>query len=211
LLSSFDLVSSPSTYISKRLKESSPGLPVVDMPHGIDKKLFDTCTEGSPYKNSPNAVFIGVNYLDWRFIGIVSAARPDVTFHIIGNPPGGISRPNVVCHGLIPFRETIRYLLNADIGLMSLVYRQGIEVFERTLKFIQYTYCRLPIVAPLYLGLEYPHLFAYKDAEESMISAFDQALQYDGDTIDRSWVRDWNEIAEHLIREGCGREKRGSA
>jgi 2-beta-glucuronyltransferase len=63
----------------------------------------------------------------------------------------------------------------------------------------QYTYCRLPIVAPLFLKHDRPHVFYYEPAnDDSIRQALADALGYDRAQISTESVASWDNIAARL-------------
>ena len=94
----------------------------------------------------------------------------------------------------------IPYLQHADIGLQTLVERPGAECFADSLKMQQYTYCRLPIVAPQFLQSNRTHVYCYTpDSDESIREAFRAALRHDRSQIDVSGILSWDDLAKQLL------------
>ena len=63
----------------------------------------------------------------------------------------------------------------------------------------QYTYCRLPIVAPTFLRHEREHVFYYTPGEdESIGQAIADSLKFDRNRISTASVMSWDEIALKL-------------
>jgi 2-beta-glucuronyltransferase len=194
-----DLVSTPSHYLLDKFS----GRPHAQLHfHGVRKDLFDS-PSASPYTGGgPHAVFVGTAFLDVDFLRAAAAARPGWTFHIIGPFRALPTAPNVLAYGEIPFAQTVPYLQHADVGLHTLSRQPGVESFTDTLKVLQYTYCRLPIVAPSYLRSDRRHLFLYDLAvPESVPEALDAAAAFDRSTIDRSAITTWDELAV-VLAEG---------
>jgi 2-beta-glucuronyltransferase len=172
-----------------------PGTTTLYLPHGIDKDAFDGAQE-TPYKTARNAVSVGDMLFDAHAIATMARAFPDWTFHLFGRlarlpePPG-----NVVTHGERPFGEIAAYIRHADIGIAP--YRANHDadyISQSSLKMIQYTYCRLPIVAPHFAAAGRSHVFGYDPADEASISAaFSAASTSDRSLIDISGVRTWDE------------------
>ena len=82
---------------------------------------------------------------------------------------------------------------------MMLEYEPGAEVFSDSLKVRQYTWCRLPIVAPDFLAADRPHYFRYGRSDHAGLGeALDAAAAFDRSTIDRSGVADWSQLAATL-------------
>jgi 2-beta-glucuronyltransferase len=199
LLPLFHLVTTPSAYITRRLRALDPSAKVVDHPHAIHKRAFKPDLP-NPYTTRNNVVFAGLGDFDFGFLALAIKARPDCRFHLIGNMPRKVAAENVHYYGVLPFDQVIPYMMHADVGLQTLARSPGVEAFERTLKIVQYTYCRIPIVAPAYLNLPDAHVFRYEPTEESIRKALDGALSFDRSKVDASWVRDYAELAAQLLQ-----------
>jgi 2-beta-glucuronyltransferase len=139
----FDLVSVPTQEIAAVL---APYGSVDVHPPGIDKTALDRPTE-SPYGAGPAAVFAGVSPLfDYDTLALAAELAPHVGFHIVGPPPR--SQPvNVSFHPELPFADLVPYLRHATFGL--LFFPPGYASLGQGNKVAQYSYCRLPVVAPL--------------------------------------------------------------
>ena len=113
--------------------------------------------------------------------------------------------PNVIAHGEKPFAQTIPYIQHADIGIAP--YRPAPNadyLSQSSMKMMQYTYCRLPIVAPLFAAAGREHVLSYNPADEgSIVRAMEQAISFDRNTIGISAVADWSNIVDRLC-DGVG-------
>ena len=126
----------------------------------------------------------------------VPAAAPPESTPLAAPLPAA---PNLICHGERPFRELIPYLQHADIGLQTLAYTPGAEWFADSLKMSQYTYCRLPIVAPSFLRSDRPHVYYYEPGDDvSIQQALMSAHAHDRLTISADGVLTWDELAATL-------------
>jgi len=200
ILPKFNLISSPSSQITEKLQSKSPVANIITQYHGIEKTLFDKNYPNPYIGDSKNLVFVGSGFMDETFLKIVSEINQNWKFHIIGNLPQPVESANIKYYGEMPFNETIPYLKFADCGLQTRSYSPGIETLEKSVKFVQYTYLKLPIIAPIYMGLKEPHVFSYEHNLESIEKAICEALSFDRESVDRSWVRSWNDIALELLR-----------
>jgi 2-beta-glucuronyltransferase len=155
----------------------------------------------SPYagESAGRAVFVGAAYLDRGFIDMAASELTDWEFHVIG-PVGSIpARANVVAHGELPFGETVPFIKHADVGLATLRYLPGAESFTDSLKIIQYTYARLPIVAPEFMRSARTNLFTYRPGDrESIRAALLAARAFDRTSVDRSGIGSWEDLAREL-------------
>lgn len=197
LAPAFDRVSVPSAALAERFAGVAEAH--VDH-HGVRTELFDAATE-SPYPadDAVDAVFVGVSRLDRPALEAAARLQPGWRFHIIGPLPELPALPNVHGLGELPFEQTVPYLRHADVGLMMLEYEPGAEVFTDSLKVRQYTWCRLPIVAPDFLAADKPHYFVYGRSDLAGLgAALEAAAACDRSAIDRSGVSDWTQLAATL-------------
>jgi 2-beta-glucuronyltransferase len=199
LAGAFDLVSTPSEYIQRRFAH----LPNAALHfHGLDKAAFDVDVP-SPFAGNgrTNLVFVGNSHFDYDFLGRASRLFPEVDFHIIGPIPSLPERANVIAYGEIPFRKTIPYLKHADAGLQIRSYSPGAESLTDSLKVMQYTYCRLPIIAPDFLRSQRDHLFCYRPGEDASIrESIAAALKYDRSRVRTDNIDSWIELTQRLLR-----------
>ena len=82
----------------------------------------------NPYSGGPNAVFLGFWPIDVPFLRAAARARPDVTFHVVGQTID-VPEPNIVSYGELPFRDTLPFVKHADVGLHTVVYRPASNRF----------------------------------------------------------------------------------
>jgi 2-beta-glucuronyltransferase len=166
----FDLVSAPTPQIAELLSRFGP---VEVHPPGVDKAALDRPTE-SPYGERPAAVFAGVSPLfDYESLASAAELAPHVAFHVIGPPPRPL-RANVVFHPELPFDEVVPYLRHATFGL--LLFPPGYASLGQGNKVAQYSYCRLPIVAPARLEGDRPNLCFFEPGDaESLLHALETA------------------------------------
>jgi len=200
IASQFDLVSVPSQSIYQLFE----GLSQVKLHlHGIHKELFAK-QSANPYPRShhPNIIFVGNSYFDRQFLDLASQLFPDWSFHIIGPIENLPRRNNIITYGELPFEATIPYLKHADIALQTLAYSPGVESFSDSLKIIQYTYCRLPIISPSYLPSSRSHIFYYeRDDKNSIKNSLISAKACDRRAIDTNNIYSWDELISCLLTE----------
>jgi 2-beta-glucuronyltransferase len=196
----FDLISVPNALLLRRFEH----LPqAVLHHHGICKSRFDQ-DYPSPYGEGweTHLVFVGTAYLDIDFIDKASAHFPTWAFHLIGPLPGVPRRHNVFAYGEMPFDATIPYLKHADIGLHTLICKSGAASFADSLKVIQYTYCRLPIVAPEPMRSARVHTFYYQPGDQtSIVRALDHARAFDRAKVEVEGIHSWKALAQ-VFSEG---------
>jgi 2-beta-glucuronyltransferase len=199
-LPAFDVVSVPTRLMLDRFA----GHPRARLDfHGIRKDLFDRPSE-SPYgaRFERNAVFTGVSKLDREAVALAAAARPRWGFHVIGPFAGLPAAPNVIGYGELPFERTIAFVKHADLGLHTLEAGPAAATFTDSLKVIQYTYCRLPIVSPDHIPNWRPNVFFYRAGDAASIArALDAAAAFDRARTVLDGIRSWDELAGVLAGE----------
>lgn len=173
------------------------------IPQAIDKKIFDAPSP-NPYIKLQNAINVGDMLFDETVIDILARAHPDWTFHMFGKGARLTTPlPNVIEHGEMPFEKLVPYLQHADIGLAPYkASRQAAYLKQSSLKFVQYTYCKLPIVAPRITSNGDPHIHIYWEynGPNGVIKAFENALKYDRNAIDRSRITGWEDVVDNMMR-----------
>jgi 2-beta-glucuronyltransferase len=197
----FDLISLPSQYAFNTFascKNASLHY------HGVAKEIFDQpCA--NPFEPSSgsqartNAVFVGCSHVDMDFLARSSRLMPDWAFHVIG-PLSGLPRAaNIIAYGEMPFLQTLPYIKHADIGLQIRTAGPGAQSLADSLKVIQYTYCRLPIVAPEFLRCGRSNFFYYQPGDDNSIAtALRAARDMDRDRVDTTGIHTWDELAMSL-------------
>lgn len=198
-LPEFDLVSVPSSHMYKIFQGKTPNLRLHY--HGIRKDLFDR-DYLNPYSGLAGAhlVFVGISHFDYDFLERASRSFPDGQFHVIGPIKPKINRSNVHFYGEKPFYETVPYIKHADVGLAAWEYRPGAESLSDSLKIIQYSYARLPIIAPDFLCSSRPNVIAYHPGDDASIAeALRKALEMDRLSIPTDGIYSWEELAQALV------------
>jgi 2-beta-glucuronyltransferase len=158
----FDLVSAPTPRIGEMLGAYGP---VKVHSPGVDKAAFDRATE-SPYTAGPAAVFAGVSpVFDYDMLRAASEVAPHVAFHIIGARPRPLPE-NVSFHPELPFAEVVPYFQHATFGLLFTA--AGYSLGQGN-KLAQYSYCRLPVVAPSDLGVDQANACAFERGDSQSL------------------------------------------
>jgi 2-beta-glucuronyltransferase len=198
----FHLISTPSPAI----RDKFAPLPACFHAHGIDKPLFEAATENPYERGTINAVFIGAGGLDTETLAAAASLFPDWRFHVIGPLSGLPVRDNVVAYGEMPYARTIPYLKFADIGLNFLVHRPFVEGNTENFKTMQYSYCRLPVVAPDFLAnARLAHILSYRPGDrDGLQAALLAARDFDRDSIDIAGIASWADLAGILAGEDSG-------
>jgi 2-beta-glucuronyltransferase len=192
----FDLVSSPTQYIHEKFARLANARL---HNHGVPVHLYDKpCSNPFHGKEGPHAVFVGNLRFDHDFLERASRLLPEIRFHIIGPIAGLIRRSNVVAYGEMPYEETVPYVKHADFGLNP---RVGPSLADSN-KVMQYTYCRLPIVASAVNRSDRPHVFYYEFGDNASIRlAVRDALAFDRRLIRVDAVASWDSLARKLAGE----------
>jgi len=178
-----------------------PSAPTIYVPQAIDKALFDK-TQRSPYKTPRNAISVGDMLFDTAVMETLAQAYPDWTFHLFGKG-AKLSRKfsNVREYGEMPFTQLLPYLQHADIGLAPYANAPDADYLSQSsLKMVQYTYCRLPIVAPQFAATGRAHVMAYDpDNSKTAVKAFEAAIAYDRGSIDKNAVQSWDDVIDKIL------------
>ena len=175
--------------------------PILYLPHGIAKESFDRATT-SPYSQPRNAVSVGDMLFDEQVVLTLSRAYPDWTFHLFGkNAVPSERRANIVVHGEVAFETIVPFIKFADVGLAPYRTSEAADYLSQSsLKMIQYSYCRLPIVAPAFAAAGRDHVCAYRPGDpQSIVAAFSQAQSFDRTSIDTASIRSWQEVVQLLF------------
>lgn len=169
------------------------------VPHGLDESVFDRDT-GSPYKGGRNVVTVGSMLFDPAVFQVAAEHFPDVTFHLIGTPPGHSFPANTLEYGTMPFEDTIPYLRHANAGVAP--YKGGTDagyLVDSSMKLMQFGYLGLPSICPNFAAGDKPLRFGY-DAHEplSIVGAFRNALD---PAVERVSVPalTWDEVAQRIM------------
>lgn len=182
-------------------KDVPGGAPVMLLRHGIAKETFDAAV-ASPYAGPRNAVSVGDMLFDQEVLKVLARGNPDWTFHLFG-AKSRLDEPfaNVKTHGETPFETVAGYIRHADIGIAPYASGKGASYLSQSsLKMIQYTYCHLPIVAPLFAAAGRSNVCAYEPGDAvSIAAAFDAAKHFDRASIDSGAVMSWIETARVLF------------
>jgi 2-beta-glucuronyltransferase len=198
----FDLITAPSMPLLDRYRHLQN---TAIHPQGLDKDLFDS-SQKNPYNDSsgPNLISIGNMIYDLDFLERASNMFPDWRFHIIGWLKNIPQKPNIFFYGEKAFEDAIAYMKFADIGLSPYQSMAGNEYLAQSShKMLQYTYCRLPVVAPYSVAdPSRPHIIGYTPGDnDSIRQALEKAIRIDRNTIDRSAILSWDEIVTDLAKD----------
>lgn len=158
-----DLTSVPTPEMAAAIGASGP---VHVHPPAIDKEALDRPT-ASPYDAGPAAVFAGVTPLfDYETLAAAARLAPHVAFHVVGLPPREMPA-NVTFHAEVPYDDVVPYLQHATYAL--LFFPPGYPSLGQGNKVAQYSYCRLPIVAPSFFETDRPNMCVYDVGDEGSL------------------------------------------
>ena len=178
------------------------------IPHGLEKRLFDE-KHPNPYKSSKNAISVGDMLFDGEAVATMARNFPDWEFHLFGKKAALAEiLPNVITHGEKPFAKIIPYLQHADIGIAPYHPAPNADYLSQSsLKMIQYTYCKLPIIAPDFAAAGRPHVLPYDPASKVAITeAVKKAAGFDKSTINSSAIMDWESTVDAML-DGLGTDE----
>jgi hypothetical protein len=97
--------------------------------------------------------------IDWELIDAITAARPDWSFVIIGEPPAKgpyrqvAARPNVHPLGAIPYETALRYIAHFDVAMIPHAHTAMSENMN-PLKLYVYRGLGVPVVSSAVANLE---------------------------------------------------------
>jgi 2-beta-glucuronyltransferase len=150
-------------------------------------------------------VFAGVSPLfDYESLASAAKLAPHVSFHVIGPPPRSLGA-NVLFHPELPYDEVVPYLQHATIGL--LLAPPGYASLGQGNKVAQYSYCRLPIVAPSHLRAERANLCLFEHGDiDSLRRALGEAERMPHSPEFAEGVRSAEELAAVLAGDALPRE-----
>jgi 2-beta-glucuronyltransferase len=199
----FDLVAAASAGIADALPSAAPATVI---PHGIDKAAFDAST-ASPYpEGSRNMVAVGNMLFDQWVLEELARIAPEWTIHAFGVDWRGPNPGNVVLHGEQPFASIVPFVKFADIGIAPYAMRpQFAYLAASSLKIRQYSYCRLPIVAPGGVEWGRPNITTYDRSTESLAAAFRRAAAMPRQALSVTDIPSWSESVDMLV--GCYLER----
>jgi 2-beta-glucuronyltransferase len=196
----FDLI---RTNANGLVEDFPADAPVEYLPQGLDKASFDVETK-SPYSDGTvNIVIAGDMLFDEDAVHVVLEAFPTVEIHAFGrtSPEDLIQYRNFHHYGEVPFSALLPYIKHADVGFAPYRDRPGLDYLaESSLKLIQYSYARLPIVAPDFAKGTRDHVVSYVPAQPATVArAVSRALSFDRSKIEVAAIPDWEEMARLVL------------
>lgn len=180
-----------------------PGCRLGVVPHGVDPGLA-ALAGASPYRAARNAVSVGSMQFDAEAVRAVAAAAPDMEVHVIGagRAARGLSAPNIVVHGEMPFAGTIPFVAHASVGLAP--YRHGpgeAYLADTSLKLLQYAALGVPALCPAEVVGRHVGRFGYRRGDPASIATALAAALRAGPQPPRCGLA-WNEVVDRLLDPG---------
>lgn len=194
----FDLVRVASKSLGERFPKQT-NLAVI--PQGLDKSVFDTA-EITPYSaDSRNIVSIGDMSFDYHAVVKMATLKPNIHFHIFGADIPIEYPKNIKVYGEVRFEELVPYIKFADAGIMAYKMNADMAYLTKTsLKFLQYSYCRLPIITPYGADWQRGGVFQYDaNSKDSINEALDSALVATKEESLAEGILDWGECTDQLL------------
>ncbi|MFC5069446.1 glycosyltransferase family 4 protein [Flaviflagellibacter deserti] len=173
------------------------------IPHGVEKSVFDELPGRSHGDERKSAIVAGDMAFDEVAVRTLVHSFPDIEFHFFGrmNLAEFRGKANVVIHGEVPFEVLAGFVKRADVGIAPYQFHPGLDYLaESSLKLHQYTYCRLPTVAPIFAKGGRDHVFGYTPGSAaSVVEAMKLALTHDRGTIDNSQILGWTAVVQQVL------------
>jgi 2-beta-glucuronyltransferase len=198
-LSLFHFIRTNSRAIAEEYKHKHQN--VFYIQQGIQKKLFNQ-SYPNPYKHDHNVISIGESHLDIKTLIILIELFPDWNFHIFGKNIYLPNYPNLTYYDEIDFKKVVPYIKYANLGLAIYHNDESVAYLaDSSLKIIQYSYCKLPIVCPKNINNHQKNLFSYDPLDtHSIYSAFVKAKKFNKNGFDVKHILDWAEIGERVLK-----------
>jgi 2-beta-glucuronyltransferase len=194
-----DLVRLPSAHLMRHFSNAKK---VCLIYHGMDHGIL-SIDEPSPYGPGIHAVSVGSMLFDTNFFDIAIEQFPDINFHVIGS---GIERKtlpkNVIYYEEMNFRETIRFVKYANLGIAPYRAMPNAEYLADTsLKLQQLAFFGVPAVCPYFaVGCMEGYRFGYVPGDPFTIgNAIRSALSCQRPTPKK--YPSWREATEKLFSE----------
>lgn len=167
---------------------------------GIQKKLFDQ-NYTNPYSQNKNVISIGESHLDKKTLILIIEMFPDWNFHIFGKNISLPSYPNLSYYNELDFKEIVRYIKYADIGLAIYHdHKSFAYLADSSLKITQYSYCKLPVLCPKNIYINQKNIFNYDSySSNSIHNAFIKAGKFNKNEIDNNQISDWSDIGKKVL------------
>ncbi len=197
IYSDLDMVITPSSQIASVTSEHCR---TEILPQAIDKSALDIDPPSPFAAGTRNAISIGNMLFDEDAVRSMAQADLSVTYHVFGARFKGDKPQNVVEHGERPFADLVPFLRHADFGVAPYAMRpEDIYLAETSLKFLQYAYCRLPVLAPDLIPDRRGNIVGYSlKGEADWPGRVAAALHMERKSKFRDGIMTWKEVAERI-------------
>lgn len=195
----FDVVRVAAPEFADRFPKETKSIVI---PQGIDKEIFDRITT-SPYEEgSINLVSVGDMSFDEDSLIQMAQADPRAIIHVFGARFTQDTPSNIKVYGEVEFSTLAPYIKYADVGIMPYKLTENMGYLKHTsLKFLQYTYCGLPILTSRGIDWGRECVFSYdREDPQSIQSATQQAIVHGRDAALSRNIMDWSEVTDRLIQ-----------
>lgn len=196
----FDLVRVASKMLGERFP-SETKLTVI--PQGLDKSVFDNAKKTPFSDGTKNFISIGDMSFDYDSVITMAKLQPDAMFHIFGADIPEEYPDNIKVYGEVDFATLVPYIKFSDVGIMAYKMNTDMAYLTKTsLKFLQYSYCGLPIVTPLGPDWERANVYQYQPNNSNSINTvIKKAMSAGKDTSYANDILDWRDCADVLITQ----------
>lgn len=140
--------------------------------------------------------------MDWLLLQLVVQSRPDVTFHLVGTSsmerPETIALcglPNVIFHGALQERETLRLLRAMDLAIMPHSIDQ-VSKFMNPLKVQMYRAVGIRVLSTKVPGLDAHPLLTLTEDSVAFLEAFNSLLSEKVEMVPDTEIR--SEAAKYI-------------
>ena len=206
-----------SPYVAARLRQAAAGMEMIVpsprlaaslpparalhfVPWGIDPAIAREA-DPSPYSGGLHAVMVGSESLfDPGFFAVAARAFPDISFHVIGPAKKRLNgAANLIAHGPMPFRATLRYIKHARFGIAAWRARRIPEYLADTSnKLMQYGFFGLPSVCPHPAAGDRASRFGYEPGNSASIVAAIRAAVCAGRCAGERWLS-WSQAIDRVL------------
>jgi 2-beta-glucuronyltransferase len=168
------------------------------VPLGIDPEDYKN-NGPNPYVAPINAVSVGSMLFDPSFFQTAAILFPAIQFHVIGCGADFDAPPNVRFYDEMAFKDTLRYIEYASIGIAPYRASQGAGYLATSsLKLKQYEYLGIPAVCPVFAVGTSKNRFGYVPNDKSSIErAINEALNSEFVAIPAPL--NWQDLARRLL------------
>ena len=168
------------------------------VPLGIDPEEYKN-NGPNPYVMPVNAISVGSMLFDPSVFQTAAVLFPAVQFHLIGCGAKFDAPENVKFYEEMAFKDTLRYIEYASIGIAPYRATQGAGYLATSsLKLKQYEYLGIPAACPTFAVGQSKNRFGYEPTDEASIGrAIDEALS--SEFVPVPVPLDWQDLARRVL------------